>query len=381
MAYGDISSVVDTLVFATGGGVTPNIVHVSGKIYAIACKVSDGDGWIYTVSIEDNGQIQDTIVHSAEFEAEQANGIFFMHITGNVFAILTRISYSELRLRTVSISNDGLTISMIGTANIGALNSDNFTMCKVAAGVYAIVSSFTGADAGTVKTRAIADDGTIGSELGKAVCLVTGVDFPVIAKVGDTKYAVLHRKNDGTKEVRTITITDAGVVAAGSVDFLEVSSDTGNEWLWLCHAIGNVYVAAYRDAADDGWVASMIIDAVGAISDTVDDTLEYNVSNADSPHVVPIGLGYCAVMYQGILNRGKICSIKAETNGDIGDTVESSMDFDTITMKKTKILLVTGDTYVVAYADSSDNGAIKTLGISTPPVGGPAKHLMVMGIG
>ena len=59
---------MDSLEFDPVKGKTPSMIHVSGDIYAIAYS-GDGDhGFLKTVKITSNGQIDDTVLDTLEFD-------------------------------------------------------------------------------------------------------------------------------------------------------------------------------------------------------------------------------------------------------------------------------------------------------------------------
>ena len=73
-ADGDITdAALDTLVFDATNGSTPRIIAMSGDLYAISYEGADSDGFLKTVSIASNGQIDDTVIDSHEFDV--ANGL------------------------------------------------------------------------------------------------------------------------------------------------------------------------------------------------------------------------------------------------------------------------------------------------------------------
>ncbi|GAJ10728.1 unnamed protein product [marine sediment metagenome] len=79
---GVIGTVIDTLEFDAGGGVNPSIIHISGDIYAIAYSGPDSDGWLATVEISSAGAIADTIIDSHEFDTSLGGSPHIIHISG-----------------------------------------------------------------------------------------------------------------------------------------------------------------------------------------------------------------------------------------------------------------------------------------------------------
>lgn len=381
MADGDITGLLKLYEFADQDILTPQIVHVHGDIYAIACEVADNDGWIFTVEADQAGTKPTAIETSAEFEAGEANGIFFMHITGNVFAVLTRIDYTELRLRTISISNDGQTITNIATRNVGAPNSDYFSMCLVQDIMYAVAYSVAGTQAGIVKTFEIDSDGAISVEKGSYTFDATYGDFCVVLNVSATKCAIAYTKNATTKMVTTVSINAAGAISdvAGG----PITITTGSSWseLGFSRTVDNAFVVAFKDGAADGWLKSILIDSDGVMTDPAKANLEYDEAEGSAPYIIPIGLGLCAMVYASAVNDGKVCTFTVDNEGNITEPSVHNLTFDITMGKSPHIVHAAGDTYAVVYKGPEVDGWFRSLGIETPAIEGAPKHLTMMGIG
>jgi len=380
MGYGDIGSVQDSLEFDAADIFTPKIVHVFEDIYAIACQVADLDGWIYTVKVDALGAIPATVEASAEFEAEAANGIFFMHIAGNVFAVLTRVSWTELRLRTISISNDGKTITNIATRAVGAPDSDFFSMCKVAGSIYAVVYREAGTADGWVKTFTITDDGAISAELSDFEFDANEADFCVIIRVSDTVCAIAYASATATKVVTTIKIDGLGSISDIAGGPLTITTSSRYSQLAFCHTTGDAFAVAFQDASSVGWVKSILIDEDGVMTDPAKANLEFGPAYMDTPNIIDIGLGLCALVYMGLNNDGFVCTFTVDKEGNITEPTTHNLEFDTGDGKTPHIVHAIGDIYAIAYKGVDNDGWVCSLDISTPPVATGAPHGMMMGV-
>jgi len=68
-ATGQISdAVLDTLEFDTVKGKTPSIIHISPNVYGIVYTGDRDHGYLKTVEITTNGQINNAIINSLEFD-------------------------------------------------------------------------------------------------------------------------------------------------------------------------------------------------------------------------------------------------------------------------------------------------------------------------
>lgn len=380
MAYGDIGSVIDTLEWNTADISFPVIAHVAGNVYVIACRVADTTGWLYTVEIDGAGNIGAAVIDSAQFEAVVANGVDLIHIGDTIFAMLTRVSYTNLKLITISIAADGTIGAVIDTETIGAPNSDYASICSVSGNIFAIAYSEAGTGDGFVSTVNIDGDGNIGPVIDSLEFDATAGDYCVIVNVSETVCAIAYAQSGSTKLVCTVSIDGAGNIGGAVIDSITVTTLSTWTPVGFCRAQNDAFIVVFQDTDHDGWAASITIDPAGNIGAAVVDTLEYEPVEMHAPHVVGFGLGYCAVVHGGSLNHGYIKTFKVEENGDIGDAVIDSAEFEGTYCGTPHILGTTGDIYAIVYRGTDSDGFIKTIGIDTPPVE-RVQHLIIMGVG
>jgi len=76
-----------TLEFDTLKGKTPNIIPISGNVYAIAYAGDGDDGFLKTVTIATSGQITDAAISTFEFDTLKGITANIIPISGNVYAI------------------------------------------------------------------------------------------------------------------------------------------------------------------------------------------------------------------------------------------------------------------------------------------------------
>ena len=147
---------IDTLEFVDitpfCEGENPNIIHVSGNVYAIAYSGDHDDGYVKTVEVETDGQITDAEIDSMEFDTDTGKDPNIIHVSGNVFAIAYTGKGSDGFLETVEIATDGQITDVV----IEALEFDTSAGIKpniihVSGNVYAIAYTGKGND-GFVKT-------------------------------------------------------------------------------------------------------------------------------------------------------------------------------------------------------------------------------------
>ncbi len=99
-------TVIDTLEFDAVKGKTPNIIPISGDVYAIAYEGSGIDGFLKTVTIATDGQITDTVIDTLEFDTSTGREPNVIPISG-VYAIAYRGSGDDGFLQTIEITTSG----------------------------------------------------------------------------------------------------------------------------------------------------------------------------------------------------------------------------------------------------------------------------------
>ena len=112
---GNIGSVIDTFMYAPtrAGSVSP-IVPVAGEVYAIAYSGVDDDGFIATVTIHDDGQIDEPVVDQEEIDTQQFMNPDLIYIGGDTYAV----AYT-------GVDNDGflLTVKIVVKESSGGGNT------------------------------------------------------------------------------------------------------------------------------------------------------------------------------------------------------------------------------------------------------------------
>ena len=377
MAYGDIGAVIDTLEFDTGQGTYSQILRVAGDIYAIAYADANGDGRITTVSVDAAGEIGNTVIATELFEAGSADWIGFVHVSGNVFAVIGRNSFAISTVYTVDISDDGATIANISSLAFEETAIMHQDICHVTGNIYAIGFSDTGATFCKIVTLTISDAGAISGNIDTLTIDSTNGYYVKIVKVSDSVVAVVYNTTSYVITVATVGIDSAGNIGGSALD--TVAIDTADTWAPCCiaKALDDAYIVAYQGPGGDGWAKSITITSAGEICASPIDSIEFDAADCTEPDALGIGLGLVAIVYKGFNADGYICTIEADSAGNITDAVKDSLEFDIINCVTPAISHVTGDIYAIAYGGDDNDGYVKSLDISTPPAGNRLRHLMM----
>jgi hypothetical protein len=208
--------------FDTSNGKEPDIIRVSGDIYAVAYRGNGRDGYLKTVEIAANGAITSTVVDMFEFNTSECNFPVISHVSGDIYAIAydgdsaIHGVWGGGILTTVAIAVDGtITNSIADEAVFDSHTGEYPDVTHVGGSVYAIAYTGRNGD-GWLKTVEIATDGTITDDVSDSLEFDDRVGYyPGITHVADDIFAIAYT---GTNQwhgiLKTIEITMAGGTSA-----------------------------------------------------------------------------------------------------------------------------------------------------------------------
>jgi len=132
----------------------------------------------------------------------------------------------------------------------------------------------------------------------------------------------------------------------------------------MVHVGGDVYAIAFEGPDSDGWLVTVSINAAGAISDAVIDSLEFDEVNCASADIIHIAGDVFAIVYAGETFHGYIKTVSIDAAGNIGNAVIDTLEYDTVSGQYPSIALVYGDVYAIALSGEALDGFIKTVSIN-----------------
>lgn len=256
---GTIGAVIGTLVFDAGTGIIePMIIHIWGNVYAIAYAGPDNDGWLKTVTINNDGTIGG-VIDFLEFDPTHGTYPHILHIAGTVYAIAYCAGlFGPGNLITLPIANDGIIGGIINTFQFEAGNARTPFLFHVKTNVYAIAYQGPAYD-GWLKTVTIADNGTIGAIIDTDT-LEFDPDYtadPWVTPIADNIYLIAYGGPDGDGWMKTVTIEDNGTIGeiVSSFEFDPVDGMYPS----TVYIKGNVYAIPYCGPGNDGWLKTIEI--------------------------------------------------------------------------------------------------------------------------
>ncbi len=300
---GIIGAEIDSETLDAVFGTDPSPVNVVGNIYAAAYEGVGADGWLSTISIDDNGNMG-SVIASFEFDAAgSTNNSRIIPVSGNIYAIIYHDSNSDGNIRTVNISDDGTSISLVDTYiyNSGVVRGGN--ILHISGTTYAL--AYREGGVGYVTTITIENNGTIGAilnteefspsmdydlefmliyndlysliytEINATISTITISDAGVLTLVDKDTYAstagrhqsfdIVGREGENTRIVisyadavnngngyaTTLLISDDGIIGTSESP---LTLDTFFEWSSIVHLDGNISAVVYEAADGDGWI-------------------------------------------------------------------------------------------------------------------------------
>ena len=286
----------------------PDTIKVSDTISAVAFSSSNGggQGYIHTVSADGTGLVGNGYIQSLVFETGQCSQPDIVHVTGDIYAVVYSGPGNDGWIKTVSI--DGSTGAMTLTGlelEFDGANGEEPVIVQVSDGLFAVAYQGNGND-GDMKSLSIDASGLI-TELNT---LTGGFDNncyePVLVKINSTILAVAYRGTGNDGWLKTISIDVAGTLAlTGS----ELEFDNNNSYEPdMVHMGGAIYAIAYRGPGNDGWLRTVSIDTAGTLTYT-GNSLEFDAANCYEPSLVQIDYNTAGIFYRGPGNRGTLVTI------------------------------------------------------------------------
>jgi len=354
-------TVVDSLEFDTGDCSDPSVVFVSGDIYAIAYEGPGGDGWLKTVSIDSTGQIGITPISQYEFDTNTGDNPEIIHVSGDVYAIVYAGPGRDGFIKTVEIAANGIiTQSTIDTLEYNNNNGETPSILHVSGDFFAIAYDGPGTD-GWLTTVEIAANGAITNtvvdtlEFDAVTCLT-----PNIMHVSGNYYAIVYEGSATQGIVTTVEIDTNGVITNTIVDSWVFEANQCDH-PQIIPVSGDVYAIVFRGENNDGDVATLEISTTGVITNALLDIFQFDLGNGNTPMITHVQGDYYAIAYTGGGNDGFVVTVEITAAGAITDVVVDTLEFAPTDGQTPFIIQITSTVYAIAYRGAGGDGFITTI--------------------
>jgi hypothetical protein len=369
---GDITdTIIDTLEFDKANGYEPCLINVSDDIYAIAYRGTSSDGFLKTISMNADGDIDNSVIDTLEFDTSSGYDPSIINVSGNVYAITYRGAGNDGFLKTVSIDADGdIGQSVIDTLEFDTSSGYEPSIINVSGNVYAIAYRGAGSD-GFLKTVSIAADGDIGQSVIDTLEYDTSSGYePFIINISGNVYAIAYRGAGSDGYLKTVSIDADGNISPPAIDTLEFEPTDGYEPS-VTKVSGDIYAIAYRGTGNSGRLKTVAINASGDIGNSAIDVYIFD-NYGYEPRIINITNDIYAIAYRGAGSDGYLKTVSIDADGNISHPAIDTLEFDTANGYEPTIIHVSGNVYAIAYRGTGNDGFIKTVEIAG--IGGTATY-------
>lgn len=308
---------IDSLEFDSSDCYTPDITHVADNVYAIAYRGRQSDGYIVTLEINSNGDIANSLISSWEYSTMDAYEPQIINISGNVYAIVYRHILSGGAVITFTINDNGTFGGAIDWWLYSFLNHYDPDIIRIVGNIYAIAYRSWSND-GYLATLQINDDGNIGGFIETYEYDNSQAYEPDMTHVTDNVIAIAYRGSNDDGYLKTVRIENNGNIITPFLDGLEFDTNDGYD-PQVVYLEGTLYGVAYHDS-NNGKVTVMDIQDNGQIADSVMDTFTVEAAIGGSHMSMVHVSGYVyAIAYDGPNNDGYVTTLEMATTGQYPD--------------------------------------------------------------
>jgi len=316
---------VDSLEFDDSNGREPDIIHISSDIYAIAYRGDSSDGMLKTIRIRSNGLIDYSIIDSFEFDSSSCYYPEIIHISGEIYAIVYQSNGNDGMITTVEINSDGsIENSVIERYEFDSTGREP-DIIPVSDEVYAVVYKGPGND-GYIKTIQIQSNGDIGSSYDTLEFDTSEATYPKIIHIANDVYAITYAYTWWNGYVKTVSILDDGTIADTILDEFKFEDNTAM-YCDITHVTRNIYAISFLGPGSDGFVITLQINPDGTIIKTITDSLEFDTQSGYFPTITKITNEVLALTYTNSQWRGIIKTVTINDKHGIFKAGSYGIDF------------------------------------------------------
>ena len=336
----------------------PDMIHISGDVYAVAYKGPGNHGFLKTIEIATDGSIN-TEIDTLEFDALKGDNPDIINVSGDVYAIAYKDNDNYGVLKTVEIATNGsITDTPIDSLDFDGVAGDKPVMIHISGDVYAV--TYKGpSNHGLLKTFEIATAGSISTVIDSLEFDPVKGDTPDIINVSGDIYAIAYKNTNNYGVLKTVEIATNGSITDTPIDSLDFDTVSANV-PDMIHISGDVYAVAYKGGLNHGTLKTIEIATNGNINSVID-TFEFDPVKGDVPDMVYVSGDIYAVAYKNTNNYGVLKAIEIATDGSITGTAMDSMDFETVTFNNPDMIHVSGNVFAIAYKGPSNYGWLRTV--------------------
>lgn len=365
ISSGNLAGIADTVIdafeFEPVDGRETDILRFSNDIYVIASRDAANDGFIRTVRINENGDIENSVIDTIEYAPVQGRYPHLIKISDSAVGVVYTGPGADGFVSTILIDQNGvMTNTVVDSLEFDTTQALYAQIIHLQGDVYAIAYQGSGGD-GYLATVQIDQNGIIAN----SILDVYEFDqsngrFPDLIKISNTVVAIAYRGDGADGYLITIPVSLAGTITSNRIGTFEFDTRAGD----TPDIIGisdDVYAIAYKGPGNDGWIQTVRISSVGDIDPTSIDSFEFDASNGFVPEIYQLTNNYYLLAYRGTGSQGVLLLVRIFDNGDI-DTIVDTFNSG-VTVDFPGLEQVSEDIYAIAYQGPDADGWISTIGL------------------
>jgi len=380
---GAVGSIGDTVIASSE--VTPNdtvqtssIIKISNTIYAIAYTDANADGKLITFSVSGTGATIGAVIETLTFDTTGLNPDI-IRVSGDIYAIVysgpdSGVEGTDGFVKTVSIDSAGnIGNAVLATLEFDTTAGDQPDIINVSGTIYAVAYAGRGGggadnNAGVVRTFSISNDGTtIGAVLDTLIFDTTDGDTSKIVNVSGDIFAIAYEDENNDGKVATVDIDSAGTIGNAAVTTFTYDANVGAGGASnsLINVSGNIFAIAYQSDGNLGTVQAVSISNDGTtLSTTGLGSLDFDTSAGSAfPKIISISSSVFAISYDDTGGAGSVATVEISQDGTLVLAIDT-LQYDAAGIESS-IVRGVNDVYVIAYSGADTDGFVTTISIIT----------------
>ncbi len=309
-------SIIDSINISNTG-YNPDLVNISGGIYAVVYRGSSNKGYVATLQIASDGNISDALINQSVFNNSNTYEPRIIHISGNCYLVVYRGSSSKGYAKTLEISTGGAILSTWLSTMVFSSTCYEPFLINVSGSYYAV--AFRGAsNRGNLVTFEVDGNGQIGGSIISSLVFDNTAGYtPRILNTSGNIYAIVYSGASRYGCIATVAISSGGIISSPAIATFGFDSAAGYE-PDIIFVSDNVYAVVYRGASNDGFLKTLEISSSGTINQTAIDTYEFDTSNGYQPCIINIAGSIFAIAYRGGTgNQDYVKTIEIASGGTV----------------------------------------------------------------
>ena len=354
---------------------------------------ADIDGFLRILNVTDDGDIQEALADSWEYDVSDGRWAGLCHITGDLYAVIYNDESSNIgKVCTFrAFSNNGtFTKSILDTYEFNSdIGVQYPSLTHVTGELYVVFyqeTSLAGYDH-NIETINISSDGSISDnhidfEDDDWNWNSYSVGLNCVPIDEDTfAFVVTEVQAGGYGWVFTHNISDTGIITDAYADAWKFNGDGGAYFPYIQHIAGNTFAIAYKGNDSDGDLGTLQISDDGTINKIWNDTFEFDNTLADYISMFEIANandyspGVYGITYINDGDDAYLKTINISIDGTIENDIVDSIEIDNdeewfyLCQGYTPMVHIDNGFYLVTFTDENNDGWVKVINITSPEEG------------